>query len=171
MKKPNFFILGAPKCGTTSLAAWLSQHPQVFMSPAKEPHHFNADHKNRGYKERSHYESLFSRAKDHHIAVGEASVWYLYSQVAVSLIEEYSPESRYIVCLRNPVDMAYSLHEQQLVSGNEHLNCFSEAWELSDQRLKANSVSRWCVEPSQLAYGEACKLGGQMERLYDRVPK
>ena len=171
MKKPNFFILGAPKCGTTSLAAWLSQHPQIFMSPLKEPFHFNTDHNNRGFKERSHYESLFSKADDRHIAVGEASAWYLSSQVAVSLIEEYSPESRYVVCLRNPVDMAYSLHEQQLVSGNEHVKCFSEAWELSDERLKASSVSRWCADARQLAYGEVCKLGAQMGRLYDRVPK
>lgn len=44
MIKPNFFIVGAPKCGTTSLAHWLAGHPQVFMSPVKEPHFFNTDY-------------------------------------------------------------------------------------------------------------------------------
>ena len=45
MIRPNFFILGAPKCGTTSVAAWLSEHQEVYMSPTKEPHFFNTDHK------------------------------------------------------------------------------------------------------------------------------
>src|SRR5579871_6019552 len=41
--KPNFFIIGAPKCATTSMAAWLAAHPYIFMSPKKEPHFFNTD--------------------------------------------------------------------------------------------------------------------------------
>ena len=40
---PNFFIIGAPKCGTTSLAAWLAEHPAIYMSQIKEPHYFSSD--------------------------------------------------------------------------------------------------------------------------------
>ena len=43
MRKPNLFILGAPKCGTTSIAYYLNQHPEIFVSPYKEPHYFNLD--------------------------------------------------------------------------------------------------------------------------------
>ncbi|MCH9035408.1 MAG: sulfotransferase [Planctomycetes bacterium] len=43
MNKPDFFIVGAPKCGTTSLYEYLRQHPEVFMSRIKEPHFFGRD--------------------------------------------------------------------------------------------------------------------------------
>src|SRR5262245_35065298 len=85
MKKPTFFIIGAPKCGTTSLAAWLADHPDIFMSPTKEPHYFNTDHK-RYLNSLAGYEQLFEDATDRHSAVGEASVWYLYSANAVENI-------------------------------------------------------------------------------------
>jgi hypothetical protein len=77
VKTPNFFILGAPKCGTTSLAAWLAAHPAVYMSPLKEPAYFAADLKvdRPGPQE---YRALFSAAGDIHLAVGEASTCYLH---------------------------------------------------------------------------------------------
>ena len=86
MKKPNFFIIGAPKCGTTSLASWVSEHPSVYMSPLKEPDYFHANEKIGSLKE---YEQLFEGAGPEHITVGEASVRYLYSQVAVPNILNY----------------------------------------------------------------------------------
>ena len=171
MKKPNFFIIGAPKCGTTSLAAWLAQHPQVFMSPRKEPHHFNTDMKNHLTRPRSMYERLFAGAKDSHIAVGEASTWYLYSDVAVPNILEYNPDARFIVCLRNPVEMAPSLHEQCRFAAHEHIADFAAAWALREERHHGRAVSFWCREPKQLSYGRACLLGSMLERLYERVPR
>lgn len=59
MKKPNLFILGAPKCGTTSLANWLGEHPRVFMSPMKEPYYFNKDHSYSRVENLKSYENLF----------------------------------------------------------------------------------------------------------------
>jgi len=79
---PDFFILGAPKCETTAMAAYLSARPEVFMSQPKEPHHYNTDHRHGEYKDRQRYLELFSGASDEHKIVGEASVWYLYSEVA-----------------------------------------------------------------------------------------
>jgi hypothetical protein len=171
MRKPNFFIIGAPKCGTTSLAAYLESHPQIFFSPYKEPHHFNTDENWVWTPERSRYEELFRGATQFHRAIGEGSVWYLHSSVAVLNIEQYTPDARYIVCLRSPVEMAYSLHEQQFVSGNEHIEDFAEAWELNNDRLKGKSISRWCRESRHLAYGSACLLGEQLDRLYNLVPR
>lgn len=169
MRPPNFFIIGAPKCGTTSLASWLSTHPRIYMSPAKEPHHFDSDHQG-GIQDRTQYERLFRGATTTHSAIGEASVWYLYSREAVGNIEAYAPGARYVVCLRNPVEMVYSLHEQSLANGTEHIRDVSEAWKVWEKRARGQAISRWCKEPRHLAYGAACSLGAQLERLFEQVP-
>lgn len=59
MSSPNFFILGVPKCGTSSLAWWLSQHPQVWFSRIKEPHFFNDDSGFRQVRAKAAYDRLF----------------------------------------------------------------------------------------------------------------
>jgi len=173
MKKPNFFIIGAPKCGTTSMAAWLSEHPNVYMSPIKEPHFYSADlPKYKAVKTKKEYDLLFKEADpSRHYAVGEASVFYLFSRVAVPQIERAHPGAKYIVMVRNPVDMAYSFHEQLLVSGDEHIRDFARAWELSPERRQGRAVSRWCREPKLLDYQSVCKLGEQLERLFRVVPR
>lgn len=168
---PDFFIIGAPKCGTTSLAKWLSDHPQVFMSPIKEPHYFSRDLDYRSIPEKKEYLSLFTESTDAHRAVGEASVFYLYSEAAIPDIEKTIPDARYIVMVRNPIEMAHSLHQQQIVAGNEHVKNFEAAWGMSDRRLQGKEVTFWCREPELLAYKEVCKLGKQVERLYDIVPE
>lgn len=171
MKKPNFFIIGAPKCGTTSLAAWLAEHPNIYMCPGKEPHYYNTDLGHRNTCSRKAYEGLFRRATDTHSAVGEASVYYLYSRDAVPIIEREIPNARYIVMLRNPVEMACSLHGQRLFSGNEHIEDFEEAWKLSPKRRRGDSVLRGCREPRLSDYQMVCRLGEQLERLYTIVPR
>jgi hypothetical protein len=171
VKKPNFFIIGAPKCGTTSLAAWLSEHPQVFFSKHKEPHHFNTDQNWVITPGRDDYERLFAEANEQHLAIGEGSVWYLYSKQAINNIKKYAPQAKFIVCLRNPVEMAYSLHGQQIFSGNEHIYDFKEAWSLNDVRLRGELVRHLCREPKHLAYGTACLLGEQLQRLFLQVTR
>ena len=86
-RKPNFFILGAPKCATTSLANWLREHPHIFVPTRKEPEFFNTDdepHKHGGIANLDAYEALFRDACEKHLAVGEGSVWYLSSSTAIS---------------------------------------------------------------------------------------
>ena len=171
MKRPNLFILGAPKCGTTSLATWLGSHPQIYMSPTKEPHFFNTDDNHTVTPTLELYEQLFSSATSSHKTIGDASVWYLFSDCAVPNIERYSPNARYVVCLRNPVEMAHSLHGQQIVNGNEHILEFEDAWRLNENRSKGQSVTHWCREPRHLDYGKTCSLGEQLERLLSRVDR
>jgi len=169
MKKPDFFILGAPKCGTTSLAAWLAEHPDIYMSPEKEPHFFNTDHK-RYLNSLEGYERLFEGASDRHAAVGEASVWYLSSEDAVANILAYNPAARFIVMLRNPVEMAPSLHEEQVFTGREEVRDFATAWDLQEARKRGHDLPRLTWEPKHLLYGDMCRLGAQLERLFSRVP-
>lgn len=171
-KKPNFFILGAPKCGTTAMADWLSQHPNVFMCDPKEPHFFNTDSNHHGASSLEHYESFFESVSDKHKMVGEASVWYLMSSDAVQNILEYQPDARFIVFVRNPMEMAPSLHDQRKFSGDEDINDFETAWSVQERRKSLDkSIPKTCTDVRYLLYGECCKLGFMLERLYSRVPK
>lgn len=167
---PNFFILGAPKCGTTSLARWLEGHPQVFFSPVKEPHFFNTDLSIRNITSDFDYRRLFDRAGPEHIAVGEASTWYLFSETAVPSILDLIPEARFIVMTRNPVEMARSLHHHNLRVLHENEPDFARAWSLQEARSNGWSIPRGCTEPALLQYGAVCSLGAQVERLLCRIP-
>lgn len=171
MKKPNVFILGAPKCGTTSLANWLSEHPQVYFSPIKEPCFFNFDYGFRRPWRLEQYERLFAGASDRHRVVCEASTRYLYSRTAVRSILAYVHSPKFLVMLRDPAAMAPSLHEQALYSGDEDEPDFVRAWQLQHERLYAASLPKRCRDPQLLQYGTLCKLGEQLERLYRQVPR
>lgn len=136
MKKPNFFIVGAAKAGTTSLYHYLEQHSNIYMSPIKEPHYFCKDIRlanfDKNYRHRSyidinkylqqkkkqklhaayienkeHYLKLFELAQKER-AVGEASVGYLYSEVAAKEIYNFNNRAKIIIILRNPIERAFS---------------------------------------------------------------
>lgn len=169
-KRPNFFILGAPKCGTTSLASWLAQHPNVYMSPIKEPHFFNRDGMVlTGTLEE--YEALFAGVTMQQHAIGEASTHYLYSRQAVPGILEYNPAARFIVCIRNPIEMAPSLHSERVWQGVETEKDFEKAWCLQPLRKRGRFIPATVrADPERLQYGLYCCLGEQISRLYSLVP-
>jgi len=166
MRKPDFFILGAPKCGTTSLWAWLRAHPNVFMTEMKEPSFFNYDD-HLGISNLSDYEELFRDAIDSDAAVGEASVWYLSSPVAVEKILEYQPEARFIVLVRNPIEMAVALHSEMLISGYEDIPSFRTAWDLQGERRQGRRIPAFGGPHRCFLYGDVCSLGAQLQRLLD----
>lgn len=127
MHKPNLFIVGAPKCGTTSMYQYLKQHPQIYMADVKEPHYFSSDVMlPRVIRDEDMYMSLFSSVQREFI-VGEASASYLYSELAARKIKDFSPDAYIIIILRNPVDMIYSLHSQRVYSGIEEEADFETA--------------------------------------------
>jgi len=169
MKKPNFFIMGAPKCGTSSLYRYLSGHPQAFLSTPKEPHHFNTDSANRYFVDRGAYEELFRDVPESALAVGEASVRYLWSTDAARNIIEYEPQARFIVLVRNPVEMAPSVHQQELFNLNENVQDFEKAWVLNDVRWRGEQVPRHCVDQRMLHYGFVCSNGAHLQRLFATV--
>jgi hypothetical protein len=87
MRLPNFFIIGAAKCSTTSLAEWLRHHPKIYISALKEPQFFSKDINTLStIRTWAHYYRLFQGASPKHLAIGEASVTYLFSKVAVPAI-------------------------------------------------------------------------------------
>lgn len=106
MKKPNFFVIGAAKCGTTSLCELLSQHPEVFFSPEKEPRFFS--HENRYSKGFKFYDSFFDAASEEKV-VGEGSTtyseaWLDRSEKSAARIYQYSPEAKIVYCVRDPLE-------------------------------------------------------------------
>ncbi|MFO8083801.1 MAG: sulfotransferase [Desulfobacterales bacterium] len=170
VQKPTFFIIGAPKCGTTSLAKWLAGHPEIFMSAPKEPHYFNTDMANRNLPSWDEYISLFRNVGHEHKAVGEASTWYLYSLDAVAAIEQCFDAPRYIVMTRDPVEMAQSLYQHNVRHLHEDAESFEAAWALQEKRAEGKHISATCREPAFLKYQQACALGSMLERLLDTVP-
>ncbi len=109
---PNLFIVGAPKAGTTSLHEYLKNIPEIFMSSVKEPYYFCKKmvpeyHYTIPIRDKKKYLDLFSKVKDEKY-VGESSVWYLSDPDSVNLIHQVSPNARIIICLRDPVDRAFS---------------------------------------------------------------
>ena len=167
--KPNLFIIGAPKCGTTALAHWLSGHPDVFFSDLKEPSFFNHDFAQRAITRLNDYESLFRKANPDHKAIGEASVRYLFSNVAVPGILEYNSDARFVVMLRVPTDMVRAIHEQRLFGFSENIPDFKKAWRMQRERLRGHFIPPRCQDPCLLQYGEWGRLGFQVERLLKHV--
>jgi len=164
MRQPDFFIVGAPKCGTTAMYEYLRKHPEIFMPEKKEPHFFGSD-LNFGFpritKER--YLSLFVKALAEKM-VGEASAWYLYSNRASLEIKAFCPSARIIIMLRNPVDMLYSLHSHQLYHGTEDIEDFEAALDAESDRTNGLRIPTKCPAPSQLFYCDVVKYTEQVER-------
>ncbi|MFC1705983.1 sulfotransferase [Planctomycetota bacterium] len=172
MRKPNFFIVGAPKCGTTALNDYLGEHPSVFMFRPKEPHYFAFDVSQRLVPSRSAYLKGFTRNRSStYGAVGEASVWYLWSQVAIPEIRRFDPEAKLIAVIRNPVDLVYSLHSELLCLLQEDRYDFEEAWRLQQDRRSGLRIPRRCANPQFLQYGEVARLGSQLERALSTFPR
>lgn len=172
-RKPNFFIIGAPKCGTTALSQYLGAHPNVFMSTPKEPNHFNTDFfigNPTVIRPYERYMRLFDTAGPSHTAIGEASVWYLYSKKAILNIREYNPGARLILMLRNPVDMVHSLHSQFVYNQVEPETDFQKAWHLQEMRAEGHDLPK-VMEPHFYQYKRIGQLGEQVERLFQTYPR
>jgi hypothetical protein len=147
--KPNFFIVGAQKAGTTSLYYYLRQHPQIFMPERiKEPCYFRGDPQSfepgppEPEKEAFYYD-LFKDAKGYK-TIGEASVDYLYYSRKSSLnIKQYDPQAKIIIVLRNPVDRAYSNYIWALKEGKESVWNFRKALDLEQERKEQGVGPVW----------------------------
>src|SRR5690348_5699052 len=133
---PNLFIVGAPKCGTTALSHYLAGHPQIFMTESvgiKEPYYFNWEiklsHHNWRIRDESAYLHLFDKADPNARYWGEASPGYLFSREAIPRILEKRRDTCIIVMLRNPIELAHSLHNEHWKSFGE-IQDFETAWRL-----------------------------------------
>ena len=150
MSLPNFLIIGAAKAGTNALYHYLRQHPQIYMSPWKEPKFFAFETEaDLGFRaangrdapvnasvilDQAEYEELFDDARDGELARGEASTHYLYVEKSPGRIKTLIPDARLIAVLRNPVDRAFSSYQHLVRDDLEPLD-FGAALDAEPQRI------------------------------------
>jgi hypothetical protein len=167
LRKPDFFIVGAPKCGTTAMAQYLAAHPDIYMAK-KEMHVFGSDlHFGPRFYRRDHAEYLAEYATwSGQQRAGEASVWYLFSTQAATEMRHFNPESKIIIMLREPVEMMYSLYHQFRFDGNEQLGSFEAALAAEPDRRAGQCVPRRSYFVQGLAYRDAARYTDQVRRYF-----
>jgi hypothetical protein len=126
---PNFFVVGAPRTGTTALFESLGRHPQIFIPRFKETVFFGADDRRTTLDE---YVALFADAGDA-VRVGEVSTTYFYSPTAASEMREFNPEARIIIPLRDPITVMHAVHGLAVWTGLEPIHDFSAALEAQER--------------------------------------
>jgi hypothetical protein len=175
MRQPNTFIVGAPKSGTTALVHYLGRHPNAFFCKLKEPGFWATDFpwltKRNALPSVEHYLDLFRNAQQNHQIIGEASTMYLSSTQAAANIVNFNPQARFIVILRNPIEVAQAYHMQKLLVFQEDEPDFEAAWRLQPLRRQGLRVPANCPSPHMLQYGVIPQFGGQVRRLLECVPR
>lgn len=149
---------------------YLAQHPEIYMSPVKEPHHFGEDLGLVGpryrYRDTAAYLSLFDGAGTERI-LGESSPGYLASESAPGEIHAFNPEARIVIMLRPPVDLVISLHQHNVAVGDEDLP-LAEALEAEEDRARGRRLPRTCEAPVALRYRHVADLGSHLRRWLER---
>lgn len=190
MTMPNFLIIGSAKSGTTSLYHYLSQHPQIYMSPVKEPRFFALEGNNMGFgglgdqevfcrssvTNIEDYQALFQGVKNEK-AIGEASNLYIYDPDAPKRIHDSLPRVKLIAVLRNPVDRAYSNYLYLRRKGEEPLRDFAEALAEEPKRISENWIHIWHYKQQGFYYQQLKRYFDLFDRsqiriyLYDDLEK
>ena len=167
MRKPDFFIVGAAKSGTTAMYTYLKQHPEIFMPRIKELNFWGRDLTFRfGRIKKDEYLSLFHEVRNEK-RVGEVCIWSLYSKSAPFEIKEFSPSAKIIVMLRNPVEMIYAMHSQFLFDGHEDIENFKDALEAEEDRKRGLRIPKGCQLVEGLFYREVVKFSEQVKKYFD----
>jgi len=165
---PEIYLLGAPKCGTTAMYDNLIKHPGIGEANLKEPAYFASDLPNaRVIEDERQYLKLYA-GRGHHLVI-DASTTYFYSQQAIGAILKQRPDAKFLIILRNPADMVFSLHNQQRLSLHEPEADFSVAWDDSDRRW-AGGWQKMHHVPPVVCYKQAGKLGHYVSAIKDQLP-
>ncbi len=167
--RPNLFIIGAPKCGTTAMYQYLNAHPDIYMpQEAKEPHYFAQEYqmpKMQVYREEAAYLNLFAEATGE-TRIGEASICYLRADGAAERIHAFAPDAKLIIMLRDPVEMVYSLYYQGLYAGTETLPSFEEALAAEEPRRNGEQIPPRTI-PALLQYRSFGYYAAQIQRYLE----
>jgi hypothetical protein len=172
-RRPDLFIVGAPKCGTTAMTRYLEAHPDVFVADRKDLHWFGSDlgFRNREREPEAAYLARFDAAGDARWAC-DSSVWYLYSTRAASEIRAYSPDARIIAMLRHPVPAMHALWSQLRLNGlgDEDIGDFAEALAAEPDRAAGRRIPPHTPLPEALRYRHVVSFSTQLERYLDAFP-
>jgi hypothetical protein len=176
MTLPNLVVIGAAKCGTTALYQNLRQHPQIYMSPVKEPRFFAFEKGDLNFRgpgdaelhrssiiDLEDYQALFREAAGEK-AIGEASPVYLCAPKTAARMQALVPDVRLIAILRHPVERAYSHYLHLIRDGVEPLTDFAQALAAEEARVRDNWEYRW-------RYRELGCYSTQLARFFERFDR
>lgn len=164
MREPDFFIVGAPKSGTTALHTHLRAHPDFYLAEGKDRPYYGSDLEFRRWRlSRSEYEHELRDGTGARV-LGHSCVWYLYSQAAAGEIRAAAPEARIVIMLRNPVDMLHAQHSQFLYNGNEDIADFGAALDAQVDRRAGRRIPRRAHFVQGLQYVDTGRYADQVER-------
>jgi hypothetical protein len=176
-RPPEFFLIGAPKAGTSALHAALAQHPGLFLSPVKEPKYYLCGdspppaykgpgdaHSNQEWVwQRERYLDLFADAPEGTVR-GESTPFYLYHRDARRRIAVDRPDAKLVAVLRDPVDRANSNWMHLRMDGLEPRDSLIEAVRREPQRVDAGWAPFW-------HYQRLGMYGRQVADLFDHFPR
>jgi hypothetical protein len=182
---PAVLIVGAQRCGTTSMYRTLSQHPAVLKAVLhKGVHYFDMNYDRGMGWYRAHFPLRVSarraaRAAGDPALTFESSPYYMFHPCAADRIARDLPDVKLLVLVRDPVERAYSAYAHELARGFE-TESFERALELEDERLRGE-VERMARDPAYLSHahqhqayrarGRYCEQLGRLERIFgaDRI--
>jgi hypothetical protein len=156
MKLPNFIMIGAAKCGSTSLYNYLRQHPDIYMCPKEDANFFALEGGvvklympplsekigRKWVQDLNEYTALFEAASAER-AIGESSNIYLNISRSAERIQHYCPDARIMAILRNPIDRAFSNFLHLLGMGLEPNQDFDEALKAEEKRVRDGWHPMW----------------------------
>jgi hypothetical protein len=166
MKCPDFYIVGAPKCGTTAFDEYLNQHPKISMTE-KELHYWGSDIVFREGKitKKTYFKYLQKSLKQGNL-LGEGAVWYLVSKTAAQELKQFSPNAKILIFLRNPVEACYSLFYNTHFNGDDVSPTFEDA--LANQELRKTQFPEFYNCPTiAFQYQSMYLYYEQVKRYFD----
>ncbi|GAA1964587.1 hypothetical protein GCM10009817_00420 [Terrabacter lapilli] len=139
---PGYLVVGTKRGGSTSLAEWITLHPQVGESRSgKGTHYFDVNF-GRGFR---WYAAQFPKVDEGHAIVGESSPYYMFHPLSPQRIRAALPDVKIVMCLRDPVARAWSHHAYEVARGHED-EPFERALDLEESRL-AGEEARIVADP------------------------
>jgi hypothetical protein len=167
MRKPDFFLVGGMRCGTTALDQYLGQHPGIYMASPKDPHVFDQD---LAWPSRritwEEYQARFAEA-DREQRVGDPNSTYLYSTEAAGRIQAFHPAAKIVIMLRNPVDLLYSWHGWMRFHDVEPIEDFADALAAEERRKQGHDLPDTDYAPAVFFYRDLARLSDQVKRYLD----
>lgn len=154
--KIDFFLVGPPKCGTTTAYHWLKTNPSIFVPEVKEPHFFQFKNKPLAYsgagdmerlarmivQDEDSYMSLYDSKKKNQLS-GDCSTMYFYSEDAIREIKLHNPQAKIIIVLRDPIERAFSHYMHQVRDGYEIKTDPLSSFLLSEERIQNGYMPFW----------------------------
>jgi len=180
MTMPNFIVIGGAKSGTTALHRYLAQHPDIYVTPTKEPQFFALEGREIDFQGPSmstldpsfkhtmvttleEYRALFDGVSGEK-AIGDVSTWYLYFQQSAERIRHYVPDAKLIAILRDPAERAFSGYLHAVQARLETINDFAKALEAEGERIRENWWPFFHYRSRGYYYP-------QLKRYYDLFPR